>query len=302
LALIRATKKHDRKIVIEFDDDPFRVDPTNPAYKYYGLKELDAVLSDGKKHAIWRDGENDFHIDRNKVRLETMAVIIQNADLVTVTTKELGKAFKELNDNIYVLPNYVDMKRWNIEIPEVLSDDIRIAWQGGSSHYKDFMVMKDAIKQILKENKNVKLYLYGQGYEALAKSLPKDQLVMDSEWVHFLAHHYRMKLSGADIAIAPISDSEFNRRKSCIKWVEFGAMGVPMVASKIPPYSPVIDHGKTGLLAANDKDWYNQLNKLIKDKKLRKEIGRNVKEEIKANWTTDNYDKHWGEIVKRLYD
>ena len=43
-----------------------------------------------------------------------------------------------------------------------------------------------------------------------------------------------------DIAIAPIKDTEFNRCKSNIKWLEHSMLKTPMVLSDVYPYSTTV--------------------------------------------------------------
>ena len=40
-----------------------------------------------------------------------------------------------------------------------------------------------------------------------------------------------------DLLIAPLIDSEFNRCKSNIKWLEFSALGIPMIGQNISTYN-----------------------------------------------------------------
>ena len=72
----------------------------------------------------------------------------------------------------------------------------------------------------------------------------------------------------------------FNDSKSDIKIAECGRYGVPLVASNVGCYSDIIQNGVTGYLLSPDApklEWVRILAKVIKDKKLRKEMGQNLK-------------------------
>jgi hypothetical protein len=84
-----------------------------------------------------------------------------------------------------------------------------------------------------------------------------------------------------DVAIAPLQMNAFNDSKSEIKVAECGRYGVPLVASNVGCYDETIINGQTGYLIdpANPKsEWVKVLSKVIKDKKGREEMGRNLKE------------------------
>jgi len=55
----------------------------------------------------------------------------------------------------------------------------------------------------------------------------------------------RLARLGFDIAVAPLVDHPFNRAKSALKLLEYGALALPVVASDIEPYrsAPVIRVG-----------------------------------------------------------
>jgi glycosyltransferase involved in cell wall biosynthesis len=93
-------------------------------------------------------------------------------------------------------------------------------------------------------------------------------------------------------------DVPFNHAKSEIKFSEASALGVPTVASNIKPYSPVIEHGKTGFLAKTEKEWIDSLSKLIEDEKLRKEVGANARQWVEKNRDANKNYHLWVETYQ----
>ena len=80
--------------------------------------------------------------------------------MVTVTTPKLAEAYKPYNDNVVVLPNCIDLDLWK---PMDLkpSDEIRLFWAGGSSHYEDWMMMTEVLPVIMDKYPQVKLVFMG---------------------------------------------------------------------------------------------------------------------------------------------
>jgi len=100
------------------------------------------------------------------------------------------------------------------------------------------------------------------------------------------AEQYGKMYTNIDVAIAPLQFNNFNDSKSEIKVAECGRYGVPLIATNCGCYDETIINGETGYLISKDNpksEWVARLSKVIKDKKHREEMGRNLRE------VTDKY-------------
>ena len=92
--------------------------------------------------------------------------------------------------------------------------------------------------------------------------------------------------SQMDIALAPLeTDNIFCRAKSEIKFVEAGALGLPMVASLIDPFAGVIVHGENGFLAGNAAAWIDELEHLVEDVPLRRRLGDAARRTVEERYS-----------------
>ena len=81
---------------------------------------------------------------------------------------------------------------------------------------------------------------------------------------------FRSVAAQCDVAVAPLVDSDFNRGKSNLKFLEYAAAGLPVVASDVGPYAATIRSEQDGLLVANDTDaWFEAIVRLLDDAPLR---------------------------------
>ena len=102
-----------------------------------------------------------------------------------------------------------------------------------------------------------------------------------------------------DVILHPIIDHPFNTEgKSFVKYLEAAAFAIPMISSSVFPYSEIIKHGENGMLAKDENQWKEQLQKLITDAQLRTDIGR---EALKYAWKNWSYNKSTMEIYKELF-
>jgi glycosyltransferase involved in cell wall biosynthesis len=86
-----------------------------------------------------------------------------------------------------------------------------------------------------------------------------------------------------DVAIAPLADDAFTRGKSDLKYLDYGALGIPGVFSDVGAYRGTVRHRETGLLAANESEaWAEALEEIVNDGALRARLAaaatRNVHE------------------------
>lgn len=286
-----------KRFVIDWDDNLFAVSPYNPAYVDHGYKNVKVKIS-GKDEMLWKDGEKGFDITANKLRIEIFSKCLAMADMVTTTSPILSGMFKQFNKNVKVLKNYLDLSIWN---PLLLTKDntIRIGWQGGSSHFEDWHVIKEAMRDILFSNPNCTLIIMGTCFNGVIDSLPKDQVKIE-EWVGIDAYPHKFKSLNLDIGIAPIENNAFNTCKSELKWEEYSSLEIPCVCSGIPPYSLNVNHGETGFLASGKAEWVKYLQDLIDSAELRRKIGKNAREYIEQHYDINKMIVQYEDAYKVL--
>lgn len=246
---LRATSK----LVYEIDDDVFNVDVTNwMAYGTYGR----ADTQDAVAHAA------------------------EVANLVTVTTERLAEVMRRYNDNVAVLPNCVPDEL--LELGRPRRDKVVVGWAGGASHALDIALVAETVGRFLDRTPKAQLHLVGTDYRKTVGRVGRF-----TAWDSDTSRYYRN--IDFDIGLAPLTDTGFNRSKSPIKAMEYAALGIPVIASDIPPYSDFVVDGVTGFLCRRKADWGRRLDELANDEALREEMGRKAREHaaqftIQRNW------------------
>ncbi len=167
------------------------------------------------------------------------------------------------------------------------SDDrIVIGYASGTAtHDRDLEVAMPALRSLLANNSKIVLRLMGH-------------VASDGRWSEFgdrveLVPYMQWRrlpeaLSALDIAIAPLEkDDIFARAKSELKFIEAGAVGVPIVATPIPAFRSAIRDGVDGLLATTAAEWESALGALVGDAALRRSLGTAARSAVLDRWVTD---------------
>lgn len=258
IPLVRRLSKTS-KIVYEIDDDIFNVERCNRvAWNHYSKPETQ----------------------------QAVATLMSEADLVTVTTEFLAERFSKYASNIAVLPNFLSERVFDLP-PADLSRPV-IGWVGGSSHSDDFkQAAGPALRRYLDRSPDWSLQLAGFDF----RKEVRHPNVITTPWVDIKTNEldYYRSLDFS-IGIAPLADySVFNRSKSYLKALEYGARGIPCIATDCDPYRNFIVHGETGFLVKQHHEWGRYLYMLARSPKLREEMGSNAREHarnfvIKDHW------------------
>ena len=302
--LIDILHKMGKKVVADHDDNIFHINPMSPHYGQSGTEEVDVEV-DGEIIKVWEDGDSKggskkFDIAENKKKLETAEKCLREVDAITVTTEELKKFYLQYNDNVYVLPNCLNLDIWK---PVKMEKDgrLRITWHGGCSHYMDLLSIKDSLTHIAGKYDHVKYVICGHEFKGIFKDVREDQYEFHY-WVPTIAHPYKQALLNADIAVIPLKDDLFNRCKSAIKWVEYSSLKIPSVVVNIPPYSPEVEHGKTGLLYNNNEEFEEHLEMLINYPMARADIGASARNYIEDKFDARNQAELWADVYKKVME
>lgn len=276
--------KNNCKVVVDLDDDLWEIPKASPVYETYhiGSFPLDVV---------------------SKVIEDSTYVTTTNSHLKYDIIKYCGK-----NPNsIHILPNYIDLERYDKDsIPKVKRDNIVIGFFGSNTHVVDIMMPEylNALDRICKEFPNVE-------YRTIGLFLPHIKTRLGKQYSFILGHadvySWASKLwpemmSQVDIFTAPLLNTNFSKCKSHIKMMEIGAGAKPAVFQRIRQYNEVIDHGKDGYLVETEYEWYKSFKELILDEEKRRVMGNNLYEKVKRDWQMKDGVRRYKEYFKSIYN
>lgn len=290
--------KGKKKMVLDYDDNIFEVSPFNPSYQFHGTREVDIEMPNGSKLEI-RDGQNGFDLAANKKRLFIFQEALKMADLVLTPSPILSGIFKQFNKNVRVIKNLIDFNLWS---PIKMQKDgtIRIGWQGGHSHFSDFVDMQSIMPEIMAKYPQVHFVIMGRDFKGMTQFLPQDRVHVET-WVDIDVYPWKFKTLNLDIGIAPLEDNRFNNAKSAIKWEEYSALKIPCVASNVLPYSTAIRDAETGFLCSTKEEWIAALSVLIENAALRECIGQKAHDAVKQDYNLDTKIEEYERAFKSLY-
>lgn len=220
-----------QKVVMDCDDWFVGLELSHPMRK--------AVLFDADQH------------------LQAMRKAMTLADMVTFSTSFLADQFPKLRSKV-VVRNMIDMsmgwkQRMQADIPT-------IGWTGRIDRRPhDLTMMRGVLGPAIQTHKLQFCHVgHTLGSMNAAEGFGLDALrVTNVDACPF--EDYVTKFD-FDIGIVPLANTRFNRSKSWLKRLEYGACAIPSVASELPEQKALMPWG----LARKPIDWRKQLQLMIR--------------------------------------
>lgn len=223
-------------------------------------------------------------------QLMVVRYFLREADGVIVSTEKLKERFLQFNSNIFVIPNNLDerlLEGVNIPPKSLFNERKVIGYMGTYTHDADIMMVLQPLREILRKyDDKLELQFLG-GISDIAvlqalEGLPVRVLKIDDKTVQYPEFMpWMVKNLQWDLAIAPLEDSVFTRCKSDIKFLDYSALGIAGIYSKVLPYENTVRHLETGYLAENNTEaWREALELLLFDDVLRQKLATNAQEYV----------------------
>jgi glycosyltransferase involved in cell wall biosynthesis len=194
--------------------------------------------------------------------------------------------------SVAVIPNFIPEAMLAHERPR--RERLTVGWGGGVSHAIDMMEMADPLRRFLDTDaKEAEFHIVGSDF----RGMTGHRHARCSGWENNPWDYY--KNLDFDIGLAPLAPEKFNESKSWLKCLEYGALGIPVIASDFGPYHDYVIDGVTGFLVKSKPQWRDRLRMLASDADLRESMGQKAREQAAQHTIEGNWHR-WDEVYRRL--
>jgi len=231
---------------------------------------------------------------------------------ILVSTNFLYQRLQHLNQQIFVLPNAIDEKLFTnngirLSPSRNNSSLLVIGFMGTLTHDADLMMALQALRQSLRKHiGRLEVQLIGAIADHTVitafQGLPVRLLPIEPGDVAYLNFVPWMKKNlNWDIGIAPLENTHFTQGKSDIKFLDYSALGIPGIYSRVPCYESTIRHLEDGYLVENAPEaWSEALETMIQDKNLRLRLAATAQERVFATRTLQHCASSWRQAILSL--
>lgn len=252
------------RVIIDLDRDFFGMPSDMPEYEHLGPGNMD--------------------------RLGVLQTLLAQVDIVTAPSTALAEKLKQYAKRVEVVPHSWSRSDILWEKPTPKRTMVHLGIVNSHLHNKDLSLIRESVKRILVEEKQVLLVAGGDMdlLNAFTGILDDRKMFVPIGQ----ARDYPFVFSNFDILLVPLRDIKYNLCKTDLPLLEAGIRHIPWVATDIPAFQ---EWGVGGILAAKKGDWYTALQKLIKNGELRKELGESGRQKAEQR-EGDVVAQRWIEV------
>ena len=208
--------------------------------------------------------------------------IVQLADTVVVSNEHLRGYAGAYNRNVVVIPTCVDTQVFAPRPPRERSPNapIRLGWIGSHSTAKYLQQLRPALSE-LAARFNIELVVVGAGrdFEAPNLSVLNRAWSLESEVAEF---------QSLDIGLYPLGDTVWELGKAGFKAIQYMAVGVPAVVSRVGVATDIIQDGQNGFLVTTQNEWIERLSQLIAEPALRSRLGQAGRDTVVQSYSLEH--------------
>jgi glycosyltransferase involved in cell wall biosynthesis len=214
------------------------------------------------------------------------AAAVAHADRVIAGNDVLADWAGTLARDVVVIPSCVEPSEYLRKSSYQLHDPPRIVWMGSPSTEQYLHLVRRPLLALHRAC-GARLTVVSGGNAQLG---PLEQM---ADRVRWRPDSYGAVLAGADVGIGPLEDTRYARGKCAYKLLQYGASGLPMVASPVGANEAALR--LLGGTPASDPDsWYDALAHLLQSPTAaRAEAGRAARLGVQEHYSFQAWDAAW---------
>ena len=230
--------------------------------------------------------------------------MMQNATGVIVGSRTLLEYAKQHQENSRLIPSSIKLDYYEPPNPKDAhsqTQSVCVGWIGNGAHYcRALIELLIEPLTVIASRHRIRFKIVGacgerRLYDAFG-AVPDLQvdLVDAIDWSNPRA--VSASLSGFDIGLYPLLRNDFNTHKCGFKALEYMAMRLPVVSSRVAANTEVVEHGVDGYFAETRQEWVDALDSLICDPGQRARMGHRGREKVQRAYNASEAAKQLFEV------
>lgn len=218
--------------------------------------------------------------------------LLRNSKLVVGGSQALVDYALQFNSNVALVPTVIDLRAYVYNPRPVDSHEpITVGWIGSNSTSPYLPAIEPALRR-LAENNPGRVRFRFVGDAKLRMDLP------NCEILPFRLSSEIKDLGMLDIGLMPLLDTPWTRCKCSFKAIQYMGVGAVPIVSPVGMAASLIEHGANGFHATTEDEWYQRLQELLDDPRLRLRMGARARAKVVENYAIQS----WGPKFARLIE
>ncbi len=226
-----------------------------------------------------------------------------SAGIVT-STPYLADQLRIHNGQTVVFPNLLDPAIWDIRVPVRAGETkpLKICCIGTGLMHENLSLIVPAMEHCAERyREDVIFCLWGNAKYLDERVKKMKNVTIFDKKMPYKAFSRKLQHASYDLGVVPLSDLQFNRAKSNIKYLEYAVSGIPAILSRVEAYAG-LSHGETCLLVENDPDaWMQEICRMVEDRGLRTGCAERAYDDVSSRFVlNDAWAQKYFSILEKV--
>lgn len=223
------------------------------------------------------------------------AAICRLSRHVVAGNAHLAAYARQHNSQVTVIPSSVDTDRYHPRrrTQKAASNRVVVGWTGSSTS-QTYLELFAPILARIAARPEVELRIHSDR----EPDLPGIRFVW-RRWDHATELD---ELAAFDIGLMPMPDTAWASGKCAMKALLYMALGIPALCSSVGMNAELIQDGQNGLLAATPDGWLHQIDRLIADADLRRQLGAAGRQTVERHYSARHCARQLGSVIRQAVD
>ncbi len=253
------------------------------------LRSADFAIYDFDDALQWDSGEGGI-LRRLAPKAPKALAAVEAADRVIAGNAVLAQWASEHNGDVVLIPSCVAHDRYRPKADYQVSDPPRLGWIGSPDNETYLRLLAPALDEVHRRT-GARVTLIGTVRPALGEL---ERMIDRVPWSEESQHELLAEL---DVGLAPLPDEPYTRGKCGYRLLQYGAAGVPMVASPVGVNRDLL--ARFGMPAAESLgEWSEAILGLLAQTEGERELaGRRAFSTIERDYSYDAWLPRWLDAV-----
>ena len=210
-------------------------------------------------------------------------ILLRSSVGATVGNQYLARYVETVapNLNILVLPTVLDTKYYTSILKDASKKPV-VGWIGSSATFKRYLlpILDDIMYVCRSSEATLEIIASPDTAEAVQRA--------GAIFIPWSLESELIALQNFDIGLMPLDNDNYSLGKCAFKLIEYGAVGIPSIGTRIGANEEVITDGITGYLTDDLSEMQDRLKSLISDFNLRCEMGLAARRKIEVQYSLES--------------
>jgi glycosyltransferase involved in cell wall biosynthesis len=241
----------------------------------------------------------------------TLLKMIKSTDILLCTSIEQKKILQTFHSNVIVAKDFfgeeTEQKKKDYFISN--SNELNILWEGFShGNLEIFKMIRKITDTIVSYKINLHFitdsdycrigtsYMCTSTFTILKKIFKGSNVEVNLySWNKLTFSSIAIK---CDFAIIPIPNDPVMIKKPENKLILLWSLGIPVIASRTPSYTRVMNSINENYLCDNIEDWRGKITEIVSSNSIRENYMTKAKNYIDENFSADSVNEIWDQVFK----